>query len=77
MSTKNSVLITGAVLVSFAVSIGSAIAAETGTKTMFFDSSIYPPYRQHTSSHLYNFAPRHRECYLPSGPCDNDHRVQN
>jgi hypothetical protein len=49
------------------------MAAETGTKTMP-DSSVHPPrYRP-----IYNyFHPRRHECALPTGRCDNNHRIQN
>ena len=64
-----------AVIVLGGIVGGSAIsmAAETGTKTMP-DSSVHPPrYRP-----IYNyFHPRRHECALPSGRCDNNHRIQN
>jgi hypothetical protein len=56
--------------------IGGAMAAETGTKTMP-DSSINPPL---TPTPVFNFAVRNRHhdwCYLPSSPCDNNHRDTN
>jgi hypothetical protein len=49
------------------------MAAETATKTMP-DSSINPPL---TPRPVFNFAVRnhhHDWCYLPSDPCDNNHR---
>jgi hypothetical protein len=55
---------------------GGAIAAETGTKTMP-DSSVNPP---PTPAPLFNFDVRdnrHDWCYLPSNPCDNNHRDTN
>jgi hypothetical protein len=64
-----------AVIVLGGIVGGSAIsmAAETATKTMP-DSSVHPPrYRP-----IYNyFHPRRHECALPSGRCDNNHRIQN
>ena len=64
-----------AVIVLGGIVGGSAIsmAAETGTKTMP-DSSVHPArYRP-----IYNyFHPRRHECALPSGRCDNNHRIQN
>jgi hypothetical protein len=56
--------------------IGRAMAAETGTKTMP-DSSINP---QPTPSAVFDFDVRNRHhhwCYLPSSPCDNNHRDAN
>jgi hypothetical protein len=61
-----------------------ANAAETGTKT-FPTSSIYPPRtpppvwgpRTHYRP-MYNYVrPHHHYCYLPSGRCGNNHRVEN
>ena len=54
-------------------SSGIGVAAETGTKTMP-DSSVHPPgYRP-----IYNyFHPRRHECALPTGRCDNNHRIEN
>ena len=60
------------VLISLVTGIAGASAAETGTKTMP-DSSIYPP---PTPPPVFGTYP-HDECYLPSEPCDNQHRVQN
>lgn len=62
--------------IAFVTSIGGAIAAETGTKTMP-DSSVNPP---PTPPPVFNFDvrhPHHHECYLPLGRCDNNHRVQD
>jgi hypothetical protein len=56
--------------------IGGAIAAETGTKTMP-DSSVNPP---PTPAPVFDFDVRnsqHDWCYLPSSPCDNNHRDTN
>jgi hypothetical protein len=56
--------------------IGGAIAAETGTKTMP-DSSVIPP---PTPAPVFDFDVRnsqHDWCYLPSSPCDNNHRDTN
>jgi hypothetical protein len=56
--------------------IGGAMAAETGTKTMP-DSSVNPP---PTPAPVFGFVVRnhhHDWCYLPSSPCDNNHRVTN
>jgi hypothetical protein len=66
--------ITGALVVaSLAAAIAGASAAETGTKT-FPTSSVNPPHY----GHLYNYVKRHHHvCNLPSGHCDNNHRVQN
>jgi hypothetical protein len=60
------------VLIWLVAGMPGAIAAETGTKTMP-DSSIYPP---PTPPPVFS-AYQHHECYLPSEPCDNEHRVQN
>ena len=66
-------LLTGAfVVISLAVSIAAADAAETGTKTMP-SSSIYPP---ETATPVFRVIHRH-ECFMPSSPCDNNHRVNN
>jgi len=62
------------VMLSLAAGIAAASAAETGTKTMP-DGSIYPPRTHHGA--VYNFAPHRHECYLPSGRCNNQHRIQN
>jgi hypothetical protein len=59
-------------LISLVAGIAGASAAETGTKTMP-DSSIYSPPTPRPVFGTY----RHHECYLPSGACDNRHRVQN
>jgi hypothetical protein len=54
--------------------IGGAMAAETGTKTMP-DSSINPP---PTPSPVFGIRnSQHHWCYLPSSPCDNNHRDTN
>jgi hypothetical protein len=67
--------LTGTVVaLSLAASVGMACAAETGTKTMP-DSSIYPPRTHHRP--LYNYYVHRHECYLPTGRCNNNHRVQN
>jgi hypothetical protein len=60
------------VLVSLVVGLAGASAAETGTKTMP-DSSIYPPPTPRPTFGTY----QHHDCYLPSEPCNNRHRVQN
>jgi hypothetical protein len=57
-----------------AAGVATASAAETGTKTMP-DSSIYPP-RTHYRP-VYNFVPQQHYCYLPSGRCNNQHRMHN
>jgi hypothetical protein len=75
MSLKRHHLSGAIVLVCFVTGIGGAIAAETGTKTMP-DSSIYPPYSRHRPMYNYYVGHRH-ECYLPSGRCNNQHRIQN
>jgi hypothetical protein len=76
-------LTSGLVAISLAAGIAAVCAAETGTKT-FPTSSVYPPripppvwgsrpyYRP-----VYNFAPRRHFCYLPTGRCNNQHRMQN
>jgi hypothetical protein len=51
--------------------IGGAIAAETGRKTMP-ESSVYPP---PTPAPV--LETDHHWCYLPSAPCDNNHRDTN
>ena len=65
------------VMLGIAAGIGGAMAAETGTKTMP-DSSVNPP---RTFRPVFNFVvPRshhHDYCYLPSEPCDNEHRMTN
>lgn len=74
MSLKHQRLSLGliALVCLMTVGVGGAIAAETGTKTMP-DSSIYPPPSPHPL-----FIVRHpHECYLPSSPCDNNHRDRN
>jgi len=73
------------VVLLLAAGIATVRAAETGTKT-FPTSSIYPPRtpppvwgygrRPHYRS-VYNVAPRRHYCYLPTGRCNNQHRVQN
>jgi hypothetical protein len=60
------------VLVLLVAGIAGASAAETGTKTMT-DSSIYPP---PTPPPVFGTV-NHHECYLPSEPCDNRHRVNS
>ena len=72
MSFKLPFLVGFLVIVSLATGIAAASAAETGTKTMP-DSSIYPP---GTPPPVF-YSDEHYECYLPSEPCDNNHRVQN
>jgi len=60
------------VMISLVAGMAAASAAETGTKTMP-DSSIYPPPMPPPV-----FGTRqHHDCYLPSEPCDNRHRVTN
>jgi hypothetical protein len=59
-------------LMALVLGIGGANAAETGTKTMP-DSSIYPP----PTRPVVFWTVSHDECYLPSEPCDNRHRVNN
>jgi hypothetical protein len=62
--------------IAFVAGIGGAIAAETGTKTMP-DSSVNPP---PTPAPVFDFIVPNRNhdwCYLPSSPCDNEHRVTN
>jgi hypothetical protein len=71
---------------SLAAGIATASAAETGTKT-FPTSSIYPPrtpppvwgYGPRTHHRpMYNYVRHHHQyCYLPSGRCGNNHRVEN
>jgi hypothetical protein len=60
------------VAASLAAGIAAASAAETGTKTMP-DNSVNPP---QTPPPVFDSGPQ-RECYLPSGPCDNNHRIDN
>lgn len=72
MSSRLPWLAGALVLASLAAGIAPASAAETGTKTMP-DSSIYPP---PTPPPVFDTSPR-RECSLPSGPCDDNHRVDN
>jgi hypothetical protein len=72
MSFKLPVLVGSLVIVSLATGIAAASAAETGTKTMP-DSSIYPPA---TPAPVFDPGQQY-ECYLPSEPCDNNHRVEN
>jgi hypothetical protein len=57
---------------SLASGVAIASAAETGTKTMP-DSSVYPPSAPAPVFRTYS----HHECSLPSGHCDDRHRVQN
>jgi hypothetical protein len=72
MSIKLPVVATCLVLVSLVAGIAGARAAETGTKTMP-DSSVYAPPTPPPVFGTYS----HHECYLPSEPCDNRHRVTN
>ena len=72
MSSRLPWLAGALVLASLAASIAPASAAETGTK-MMPDSSIYPPA---TPPPVFDTSPR-RECSLPNGPCDDNHRVDN
>jgi hypothetical protein len=72
MSFKHPLLVGFLVIVSLATGIAAANAAETGTKTMP-GSSIYS---QGTPPPVIYFD-EHYVCYLPSEPCDNEHRVQN
>ena len=72
MSFKLPFLVGFLMVVSLATGIAAASAAETGTKTIP-DSSIYPP---ETPPPVFYFG-EHYVCYLPSEPCDNEHRVQN
>ena len=61
---------------SIVAGIGGAMAAETGTKTMP-DSSVNPP---PTPAPVFDFDvgnSQHDWCYLPSSPCDNNHRDTN
>jgi|HubBroStandDraft_1064217.scaffolds.fasta_scaffold485288_1 hypothetical protein len=50
--------------------IGGAMAAEEGTKTMP-DTSLYPP---PTPAPVFDDTTDNHWCYLPSEPCDNNHR---
>ncbi len=72
MSSRLPIVTSCVVLISLVAGMAGASAAETGTKTMP-DSSIYPP---PTPPPVFGTYRRH-ECYLPSEPCDNRHRVQN
>jgi hypothetical protein len=72
MSFKLSRLAGALVVASLAAGIAGASAAETGTKTMP-DSSVNPP---QTPPPVFDIGPQ-RECSLPSGPCDNNHRIDN
>jgi hypothetical protein len=65
-------LTSGLTALVLVIGVAGASAAETGTKTMP-SSSIYPP---KTPPPIFGTR-SHRECYLPSEPCDNRHRVQN
>jgi hypothetical protein len=73
---KQVITATTAIVLGIAAGISGAMAAETGTKTMP-DSSVNPP----TFSPVFNYDVRHRYhqdyCYLPSEPCDNEHRMSN
>jgi hypothetical protein len=60
----------GSIILAFALTTASA--AETGTKTLP-SSSIYPP---ETRPPVFRVIHRH-ECFMPSSPCDNNHRVTN
>jgi hypothetical protein len=53
--------------------IGGAMAAEEGTKTMP-DSSVYP---LPTPAPVFDDTTDNHWCYLPSEPCDNNHREGN
>lgn len=59
-------------LIACAAAPGMATAAETGTKTLP-SSSIYPP---RTPEPVFGTR-HHYYCYLPSEPCNNEHRVEN
>jgi hypothetical protein len=62
--------------IPFVAGIGGALAAETGAKTMP-DSSVNPP---PIPAPVFDFVGPNRDhdwCYLPSSPCDNEHRVTN
>jgi hypothetical protein len=60
------------VFLSIVLGSAAASAAETGTKTMP-SSSIYPPPTRPIIFGTY----QHYDCYLPSEPCGNRHRVTN
>jgi hypothetical protein len=74
---KQVITATTALVLGIAAGIGGAMAAETGTKTMP-DSSVNPPL---TPRPMFNFVVQRRHhhdyCYLPSEPCDNEHRMSN
>jgi hypothetical protein len=72
MSVKQIGSVAAAGLLTLAMGISVASAAETGTKTMP-DSSINPP----TYHRVHYNQVRHGHCYLPSEPCGNNHRVTN
>jgi hypothetical protein len=72
MSIKLPFIAGCSLLILLVAGIAGASAAETGTKTMP-DSSIYPPPAPPPVFGTVN----HRECNLPSEPCDNRHRVNN
>ena len=72
MSFKLVFLVGSLMIVSLVIGVAAASAAETGTKTMP-DSSIYPPAEP---APVFDSG-QYYECYLPSEPCDNDHRVDN
>lgn len=65
------------VILALVTGVGGAGAAETGTKTLP-DSSVNPAPTPPPvfDSMVFDFA-RHHECYLPSSPCSNNHRVNN
>jgi hypothetical protein len=69
---SKSLLTCGMVALTLVIGVAGAGAAETGTKTMP-DSSVNPP---PTPPPLFGTV-SHHECYLPSEPCDNRHRVSN
>lgn len=67
-------LASAAVLICLIAGPGGALAGETGTKTMP-DSAVDPPPLRHPP--VFDLGGNHYECYLPSEPCDNRHRVSN
>jgi hypothetical protein len=69
---SKSLLTSGLVALALVTGVAGASAAETGTKTMP-SSSIYPP---PTPPPVFGTR-QHYDCYLPSEPCDNRHRVTN
>ena len=72
MSIKVLFIVGSVAIIAFVAQIEAGWAAETGTKTLP-DSSIYPP---PTPAPVFN-SNDHRWCYLPSSPCDNNHRDTN